>query len=322
MQQSKKTIIASSSGTNPDGGHIITPESLLSYVDDDDEKVYTSLATDSILYISNALWDHTIEDVELPTKRVFDFVPFHPALVRHWMKKIHTRPCALMFPRSHLDTESKDPAVRILKSSANPVVQVGAASMKADIVLQMFRRDVDTSPPTLKPYDANVWRPESYAKWVYMYMEFAPVLEDECGAKKSTKFPSNACHLLRCMMHTHFEDFGFVFGKLWFDFGLKDMVKDPNHFMQDMLLGMFMSYHASEDSPFMNLPPLFNAVSLGSGQRICAKCLKSRFGNSQMRRCPCHQVYYCSEECQGKDWKVHKVMCTKRKGQAGTEVRP
>ena len=321
MQQSKKTIIASSSGTNPDGGHIVTPDSMLAYVDED-EKVYMSLATDSIRYTSNALWDHTIENVKLPTKQVFDFVPFHPTLIRHWMKNESTQPCALMFPRSHFDTESRDPTIRILKSSVNPVVQIGAASMRADICVQVFRRDVDASPPLLKPYDAKVWRPESYAKWVYMHMEFAPVLEDECRAKKTTKFPQNACHLLRCMMHTHFEDFGFVFGKLWFDFGFKDMVKDPSHFMQDMLLGMFMAYHASEDSPFMALPPLFNAVTMGSGQRICAKCLKSRFGNNQMKRCPCQQVYYCSEECQGKDWKVHKVVCTKRKGQAGTEVQP
>ena len=43
--------------------------------------------------------------------------------------------------------------------------------------------------------------------------------------------------------------------------------------------------------------------------RFCSGCLKTA---AEMPRCSgCGKVSYCSEECQKKDWKKHKVDCKK-----------
>jgi hypothetical protein len=304
----KKTIIASSSGNDEHGKPIINPESVLTYVDEE-SRTYQSLAIDAVRFTFNAIWEHSIKGVNLHTQLVYDFVPFHPAVVRDWLKKELTQPNPVMFPRSHLDTASKDPCIHIQKNIANPAVQIGAASMNANLTLHVFHRKIESASPDLQPFDAEVWHHETYGKWVYMHQEFAPMLEDECRAKNSAIYPQNACKLFRCMMNAHFNDCGYIFGKLWFGFGYKDMVAKPDRFMQEMLFEMFMNYHKTTNSVLGTLPPLFAATTLGSGQRICAKCLTSRLGSGQMKRCKCHSVYYCSKACQKSDWKVHRVMC-------------
>ena len=45
--------------------------------------------------------------------------------------------------------------------------------------------------------------------------------------------------------------------------------------------------------------------------RICQTCGTEQpwsvCGTTKMKRCTCKQVYYCSQECQKKDWKAHKA---------------
>ena len=109
-------------------------------------------------------------------------------------------------------------------------------------------------------------------------------------------------------MHTHFNDFGLVFGTMWRGFGLGEMVNETlKDFMRGILMDMFMTYNTKSAPP--QLPPLFNAHTVRSGQRVCAKCMAFRLGSGRMMRCPCHQVYYCSRACQKADWKVHRVVC-------------
>ena len=112
-------------------------------------------------------------------------------------------------------------------------------------------------------------------------------------------------------MHTHFADFGLVFGMLWWEFGLRAMVgADLHDFMREALTRMFVVYHSGA---IPLLPPLFNPATMGSGQRICAKCLTFRLGTGHMMRCGrCRQVYYCTVACQKADWKAHRITCCGR----------
>ncbi|XP_061174576.1 uncharacterized protein LOC133183660 isoform X2 [Saccostrea echinata] len=41
------------------------------------------------------------------------------------------------------------------------------------------------------------------------------------------------------------------------------------------------------------------------------KCKMCKQGKQTMKRCTrCREVYYCSRECQAKDWPVHRTMCS------------
>jgi hypothetical protein len=56
----------------------------------------------------------------------------------------------------------------------------------------------------------------------------------------------------------------------------------------------------------------------------CQHCTESKFcnlcGGKGKFACPCSTVRYCSEECQRKDWKLHKTLCKDSRHIAGTEI--
>jgi hypothetical protein len=207
--------------------------------------------------------------------------------------------------------ESPTPSVQISKRASVRDSSASRTSIQSDVSLLLFRRDIASSAE-LQSFDSNVWPPASYEAWRRLHTDFAHVLEDEFEMMGHSRLPNDGCKLFRRMMHTHFADFGFVFGKVWWGFGLGDMVdKDLYCFMRGMLFDMFLTYNTTKPPP-LALPPFFNASTAGSGQRVCAKCLVFRLGPREMMRCPCRQVYYCSIECQRADWKVHRVVCRKK----------
>lgn len=311
----KATIIASSGGTNAKGAHIVTPKSIL-LCRDHDSTLYEQLAMDTVRIKFNAIWDCTATDVLLPTGLVFEHVQFDPAIIRNWLRHNEANMGGLLFPGTYLDVDSQHPRIRILKQ--NPT-DAESATMRADITLHIFRRQVGEASE-LQPFDPAVWSPEAYDMWRLMHAETAPALEEECDYRAGTckkKLPRGACLLFRRMMHTHFADCGWVFSdKIWRGFGLGRMMMVPSSgheiasFMHRLLVGMFLQYNASDEPPPpASLPPLYNPATMGSGQRVCAQCLAFRLGSGLMMRCPCREVYYCSKECQLKDWKVHRTVC-------------
>jgi len=310
QQPSKKVIISSSGGINASGGHVITPASVISYVHEDKRnEVFHALAADNVWFLMNPLWVQSFPGIALPVQRIFDHVPMAPALIRCWIQSDVDAMGGLFFPRLPLDRESLTPSIQIVKSAATSKSAIESA-INVDITLSLFRRELLPSHD-LQPFDPAVWHPAAYEVWHYFYADFAPIIESECDAACSNRFPSGACVLFRRMMHTHFADCGLVFGSMWWKFGLADMTNVSLHiFMRGMLAGMFKAYYFAPTPPAV-LPPLFNAVTLGSGQRVCAGCMTFRLGTGQMKRCPCQQVYYCSAACQTANWKVHRVVCGK-----------
>ena len=316
----KSVIVSSSGGVDANGKHVISPVSVLSYVNGAaprvDNTVYRSKAVDSVYFLANPLWTRDFTNIALPIQRIFDYVPMAPALIRHWLKSENDISAAICFPRSPYDMESLNPSVQILKRApvrdGGNLLSDSRTSIQSDLSLLLFRRDIASSAE-LQSFDPSVWPPASYEAWRRLHTVFAHALEEEFEAMGNSRLPNDSCTLFRRMMHTHFADFGFVFGKLWWGFGLRHMVgKDLYCFMRGMLFDMFMTYTTAKPPP-PTLPPFFNASTVGTGQRVCAKCLAFRLGSRQMMRCPCRQVYYCSIECQRADWKVHRVVCGKHR---------
>jgi ribosomal protein S27AE len=277
----------------------------------------------------NALWSHSLADVPLPVSRIFEYVPIAPALVRHWLGSSGTVG-GLIFPVQPLDMESKDLRLQIVKHSPIAASVDPLSTLRADIHILVFRRDLSSLSTELQPFDPALWDPVSYERWRFMHSEFATVVEEELNLTGNARFPSDGCALFRRMMRAHFQDFGMLFGRMWVGFGLRELVGEPLHdFMQQMLLMMFLSYHAP-DSPPPPLPPCYSAATVDPGQRVCAKCLTFMLGHGRMKRCGrCHQVrgwcdvclmqdrradrglqvYYCSKACQTADWEIHRVVC-------------
>jgi hypothetical protein len=315
MQRSKKKIISSSGGVSASGQPVITPVSVITYVEEDGSRVFKSRAADDVCFLMNPLWTHQILNVSLPVARIFEHVPLDHALIRHWINPHSRKMGGLLFPRLPFDTESLVPSIQILKSA---VVGIGLPppallkdTIQADLTLSVFRRELQPSVE-LQPFDSAVWHPIAYGVWHYFHSEFAPMFEEECDAAHTSRLPGGACALFRRMMHTHYADCGLIFGSMWWKFGLGDMVGDDMHdFMRGMLVDMYMAYNVAPTPPA--LPPLFNAVTLGSGQRVCAGCMTFRLGTGQMKRCPCQQVYYCSKACQNANWTVHRAVCGRKK---------
>lgn len=309
MNRSKKTIVASSDGINPTGAHVVTPTSMIAYVEEGDSRVFVSRMADDVCFLMNSLWSRKFSDVSLPIERIFEHVPLNPVLIRHWVKPDSMSVGGLLFPRSPMDRESLVPSIQILKSTVG--TKAPKHSIQTDLTLSVFRREL-LLPDFLQPFDQGVWNNESYAMWKYFHADFAPMFQEECNASGSSRLPTGACTLFRRMMHTHYDDCGLIFGSMWWKFGLGEMVAESIHdFMRRMLIDMFMAYNVRPIPPA--LPPLFNAVIQGSDQRVCAGCMTFRLGTGQMRRCPCQQVYYCSVACQLANWKVHRVICGRAK---------
>ncbi len=97
------------------------------------------------------------------------------------------------------------------------------------------------------------------------------------------------------MMNAHFNDCGLLFGTMWHGFGIGSLIPDTQHeFMRNMLLTMFLNYHAR---PSLPLPPLSEVVTVDPGQRVCAQCLTFMLGHGKMMRCSCHQVLSPVDPC-------------------------
>ena len=317
----KKVIVSSSDGKNAKGGHVLTPTSVLSYRFLDSTtttpsgEVFESRAADTVRFLINPLWSYSVPDVVLPIQSLFDNVPFAPAMIRYWLQCKDRNLGGLMFPRQYQDSESLEPTVHIVKKST-PLP--GSTSFRAEVTISIFRREI-VECTDLQPFDVSVWHSKSsYSTWCFIYHRYALLMEEESSDLGDPRLPSaGVCELFRRMMHTHFTDCGLVFGKLWCDFGFADMMIGVplRFFMFKMLMQMFVKYNNKEAVDKNNdvtttLPPMFNASTVkGSGQHICAKCLTYKLGSGKMMRCPCREVFYCCEECQKKDWKVHRLVC-------------
>ena len=303
-----RTLVSSDAGVNANGECVAYPDSILTYQNSEDGKEYQAVVADSVSLLVNSLWEHSVRGVTLPIHILFDFVPIPHQLISEWLHSTDSKIGGLFYPQPFLDVESRVPKVHIQKHSPNVVFRSGVdTSIKVDICLYIFHREMDTSSE-LQSFNHTIWHPFSYGEWWYMYTHFAPIIEEECDTMRVNLLPSGGCTLFRRMMHTHFDDCALVLGKIWWEFGFGNMVQESGHdFTRRMLLGMYLSYNPK--SPSLPLPPLFNAHTINSGQRVCAKCMVFKLGNGQMKRCPCHQVYYCSMKCQRADWKVHRVVC-------------
>jgi hypothetical protein len=307
---SKAKIIASSHGVNPSGQHVITPVSVLTYVTPEDTTPHQTLAVDTVSVLINSIFECNLVNVTLPVKCLFDHIPMAPALIRHWLKTTDKVLGGLSFPATHLDMQSYIPKLNIEKHTTGTVVNPKSNTIQVDITLYVFARPALDPSADLQPFDPAVWNPEAYRLWKRMHTKLAQIFEEECD-QTDGRYPKGGAKLFRRMMHTHFSDCGLIFGKLWFDLGLGDMVQVTGfHFMQNMLLDMCTKYIAKP----LPLPPLCNAKTVHPGQRLCAKCLTFKLGGGLMKRCACLKIYYCSKECQIADWKTHSVLC-KAKGE-------
>ena len=118
----KSVIVSSSGGVDANGKHIITPVSVLSYVNGVaprvDNTVYRSKAVDSVHFLVNPLWTRNFLNITLPIQRIFEYVPMAPALIRHWLQSEHDTSAAVCFPRSPFDMESLKPSVQIMKCAS------------------------------------------------------------------------------------------------------------------------------------------------------------------------------------------------------------
>jgi hypothetical protein len=311
---SKATVIASSHGLNEQGNHLITPDSVLTFVTPDSATPHQTLAVDTVRVLMNSVFDCYLENVTIPVKCLFDHIPMAPALIRHWLKTSDKLLGGLSFPATHLDVESYAPKLNIEKHTIGTKVDPKNNTLQVNITLYILARPALDPSPELQPFDAAVWHPEAYKVWKCLHSELARIFELECDQLTGTgrhRFPTGGATIMRRVMRTHFDDCGLVFGKIWFDFGLGGMVQvSCFDFMLKMLLAMSTRYI---DEP-LPLPPLCNATTVHPGQRICAKCLMFKLGGGQMKRCKCLKIYYCSKECQNADWKTHRVLC-KAKGE-------
>lgn len=291
-------ILSSSDGRNASGEPIITPVSVLT-CETADHVVYETLAADSVGITVNPLCTYTVTGAEITVERLYAHVPMAPAMIRHWLA---TSTGAISFPSVQLDLESKQPRVYIFKANA---ASAATASISVDIDLHVFRRELDTST-ALQPFDATIWNADAYAVWEHMHANFAPIYESEAVGR----MPLATCDFFRRMMHTHFDDCAMIFGKIWWGFGLGTVVEVSTYdFIRDILMRMSMRYITDAGSDASMLQPHF-APRTHNGQRVCGRCLMFRLGRGNMRRCSsCRQVYYCSKDCQGADWRAHRPAC-------------
>jgi hypothetical protein len=343
---------ASSHGKNSRGLTIATPESLDRPVDVLSCRVFHSQATANVVMSLYPLWAREITGVSLPVHLLYVHVPLDEVRVRHWVESEETVLGGLLLPRRPFDMDSVEPFLQIIrqdtershKSKNSPAWDIvpvksddflcgegcdvkypnrvivpapkikiprGTPFLKVNITLFVFRRDLHSSVE-LQCFDSSIWNPISYAIWCGLYENLGPVMQEAFDSHNNDELPRNACEHLRRVMHTHFEDFGMIFGKLWWDFGLGAMVVpiDIRSFMRGMLADMFTTYHISPDPPLIGT--FFNPRTCDPGQRMCAECLSLMLGSGKMMRCPCAQVYYCDSNCQKAHWKTHRVVCGKR----------
>lgn len=309
-------------------------------------RVFQSRSTANITMSMFPLWTHDLLNVTIPQRLLFEYVPLHRVLIGHWLKSEDKLLGGLLFPRGPFEMASLDPFVQILKQGRKGAPEdTGSTAKRYNHLSYLLLDDeaddnsnhiitaIQSEPPTekmisvdlsifvsrrklcsledIKPFDPSLWHPASYAAWCDLYDHFAPIVQEECDVLQNNSLPVEACALLRRVMHTHFDDFGILFGQIWWDFGLGSMIPctrvNVRSFMRGMLTDMFMVYHMLPEPP--PVTTLFNPRSNQPGQRICAYCLALMLGKGQMMRCPCGRVYYCDAGCQKAHWKAHRVVC-------------
>jgi hypothetical protein len=318
----RERIVASNEGTDAEGRPLISPVSVLTCVSEADGREYQTRAADTVRISVNTLWSHSVSNVALPIERIFTHVPLAPALLRHWLRDSDgtLEQGGLSFPVAPLDMESRDARIQVQKhrpQEKGTAALGGSGTMQVDIGILFFRREIP--PETLSdldPFESSVWdgHEESYTAWCYMHSRFVLALEVEMQAMMGSALPhlEDVRKHFRQMMRAHYNDCGFLFGRAWWAFGLRDFIEEPlEDFMRRALLGMFLGYHGNIRgiSATLELPPCFEAVTVNPGQRVCAQCLTFKLGSGQMKRCECHQVHalqlarpgldlkYCCRRC-------------------------
>jgi hypothetical protein len=178
MPRRKNILISSSDGTDAKGAHIVTPDSVLSYVDATDEelKVHHTLAASSINIKVNSIWSRDFMDIALPVRHIYDLVPINPVLIKRWLESTDETMGGLCLPGKWLDTDSKDPRFIIYKNRARPSA-AKSDTIQANIKVCVFRRDIDPSPE-LQPFDQAIWHPNSREAWEYAHTCLAPMFEE------------------------------------------------------------------------------------------------------------------------------------------------
>ena len=86
-------IVASSGGIDAKGAHIITPDSVISYVDTDDKelKISQTLASGPVSIKINPIWTHELLDVTLPVQRLYEHIPISPALIKRFIENTNEK---------------------------------------------------------------------------------------------------------------------------------------------------------------------------------------------------------------------------------------
>ena len=76
----------------------------------------TTGATANVVMSLFPLWTHAVRGAALPEARLFEHVPLHPALVRHWIDSEHTALGGLLLPRDPFDMGAKEPFLQVTKA--------------------------------------------------------------------------------------------------------------------------------------------------------------------------------------------------------------
>ncbi len=60
----KKTIVASSDGVNTSGALVVTPASMILFVEEGDPRVFVSRVADDVCFLMNSLWSRQFSNVK------------------------------------------------------------------------------------------------------------------------------------------------------------------------------------------------------------------------------------------------------------------
>lgn len=77
--------------------------------------IFRTGTTANVIMSLFPLWTHEVRGVLLPEALLFEHVPLHRALVRHWIDSEHTEMGGLLLPRDPFDMDAKEPFLQVTK---------------------------------------------------------------------------------------------------------------------------------------------------------------------------------------------------------------
>jgi hypothetical protein len=239
--------------------------------------------------------------VSIPIQFIFDNVELNAREIENWLNlnKKGQKTGVLFFPGNFGHKFAPTSARVSIKYTGTSSTD----SILATLKFHIFAKEIGDSSE-LHAYDRSAWSKEVFDAWIFTYTIVAPLFEQEL-CSHGEELPDNVCKLFRQIMHTHYDDFVLIFGKVWKKLNLQE---DIESLMRKMLIEMTSRYMLISETGAA-LPVVFDMCCKVPGLRICAGCLTYKRGAKQMRRCVCGQVYYCSSKCQKENWDVHSTVC-------------